>query len=593
MVKNFKGEVKISDVKTEFDNLVDRINNMVDSYNISGKVEDIDYTVGGVNLSPAGYTLSVGGLKKGLEAVERNVIGAKCFKVGNNKIKITDGLVLTKKGAIRLPDAVIDKSPNYNTLYFNSLTNQYQWVGGAAYREETRVKEFRSYNVMNPDTGLYHLVDPETHQSLYPVAAFSSNAYRPYNIPNTNKFNTIDEVLYEAPRFYNDPESIVQKIKTNISRYQWIPLSDTEIELKDVVFDMDKGDGGVIHPYWMHCDGIVLGKYEYNENNTGFDTFDPRIGFYFNHSGSYYTTDTNRIGIKDYTSRTITRAGSTDDAVYVNESEELTKSMQDSNLSPLYGDIGHIRVTFEEHNSKFMMIVRWTLDSIKLDHYEGDLYSSDGIKYDYDKVYFIMFLDDNYKNLKVGNVALLSAGYESSSSVPIKYNLALRFDPELYRVNGKKPVTDKDNIYYTILIPTEDSEDVFRICDININRDSKFVSDLNTVQAENFDGYYKITSESKTFGSGGTLRYSNVSLDPNKPNFISGIDAERFEREGTSRVYLLGDQVAWNYQTGHRNLNYWTPVNMLFLPKGISNPFGVSNGDASKSFKVIIDKKVE
>lgn len=269
MVKNFKGEVKISDVQTEFDNIIDRINNMVEAYNISGKVEDIDYSVGGVNLSPAGYTLSVGGLKQGLAAVAGNVIGAKCFKITKRKFKITAGLIITEKGSVRLPDKVIDYDQDYNALYFNTDTQDYQWL------------------------------------------------------------------------------------------------------------------------------------------------------------------------------------------------------------------------------------------------------------------------------------------------------------------------RDREN------------PNVYKVCDININRDIKFISDFRSVQTENFNGRYNITSQSKTFGSSGTLRSSNISRNNDEAIFISGIDAERFEREGTSTVILFAETVAWNRQPGHRNLNYWTPVNMLYIPKGVENPFKVQNGDASKSFNVIIDKKVE
>ena len=58
MVKQFKGEVKISDVQAEFDTLVNRINKMVDAYNGTNQViTNIDYTKGGSNLAPSGYTL--------------------------------------------------------------------------------------------------------------------------------------------------------------------------------------------------------------------------------------------------------------------------------------------------------------------------------------------------------------------------------------------------------------------------------------------------------------------------------------------------------------------------------------------------------
>ena len=71
MVKQFKGEVKISDVQTEFDTLVNRINKMVDAYNGTNQViTNIDYTKGGSNLAPSGYTLTVGGIKQALKSLD-------------------------------------------------------------------------------------------------------------------------------------------------------------------------------------------------------------------------------------------------------------------------------------------------------------------------------------------------------------------------------------------------------------------------------------------------------------------------------------------------------------------------------------------
>lgn len=272
MVKNFKGEVKISDVQTEFDNIVDRINNMVEAYNISGKVEDIDYSVGGVNLSPAGYTLSVGGLKQGLAAVAGNVIGAKCFKITKRKFKITAGLIITEKGSVRLPDKVIDYDQDYNALYFNTDTQDYQWL-------------------------------------------------------------------------------------------------------------RDKG----------------------NPN-------------------------------------------------------------------------------------------------------------------------------------------------------------------------------------------------VYKICDININRDNRFISDFRSVQTENFNGHYKITSQTKAYSTSWGNWDSDLPPNTDKPYFFSAQEAEKTQGQGTGSLLMFGETVAYNRQTGSRNLDYWVNCNKLFLPKGVNwdSIYKLSNaGNGSRYFNVIIDKKVE
>ena len=65
--KDFKGQVKISDVQKAFDNLVERINDSIDAYNESSYVTDINYNNVSEELAPLNYTLSVGGLKKILE----------------------------------------------------------------------------------------------------------------------------------------------------------------------------------------------------------------------------------------------------------------------------------------------------------------------------------------------------------------------------------------------------------------------------------------------------------------------------------------------------------------------------------------------
>ena len=65
--KNFKGQVKISDVQETFNEIVNRTNEMLEFYNSSEGVQDIDYTKGSPTLAPSGYTLTVGGLKQAMK----------------------------------------------------------------------------------------------------------------------------------------------------------------------------------------------------------------------------------------------------------------------------------------------------------------------------------------------------------------------------------------------------------------------------------------------------------------------------------------------------------------------------------------------
>ena len=128
MVKQFKGEVKISDVQAEFDALVGRINKMVDAYNGTNQViTNIDYTKGGSNLAPSGYTLTVGGIKQALKSLDGHVVGGKCFYDTANTVKMSDGLLFTKGGVFRLPDSILTRPSNGNSIWFDTNKKEYVW----------------------------------------------------------------------------------------------------------------------------------------------------------------------------------------------------------------------------------------------------------------------------------------------------------------------------------------------------------------------------------------------------------------------------------------------------------------------------------
>lgn len=81
MVKKFQGKVTIQSIQDEFDNLVNRINTMVDAYNASESVNDIDFSKGGTTLAPAGYTLTIGGLKQLMRFYDGSVFGCKVLEL--------------------------------------------------------------------------------------------------------------------------------------------------------------------------------------------------------------------------------------------------------------------------------------------------------------------------------------------------------------------------------------------------------------------------------------------------------------------------------------------------------------------------------
>lgn len=126
----FKGQVKIEDVSNQLDLLTDGINRMIDTYNDAGYVTDIDLNDVSSELSPMDYTLSVGGLKKVLDAYDNTVIGCNVFTDSKKEnLYISSGLLLTRKGGYGLPSAVI-KNKGQTEIWYSPSKKQY--VGDSA-----------------------------------------------------------------------------------------------------------------------------------------------------------------------------------------------------------------------------------------------------------------------------------------------------------------------------------------------------------------------------------------------------------------------------------------------------------------------------
>lgn len=139
----FKGQVKIEDVSRQLDLLVDGINNMIDTYNDAGYVTDIDLNDVSSELSPMDYTLSVGGLKKVLDAYDNAVIGCNVFTDSKKEnLYISSGLLLTRNGGYGLPSAVI-KNEGQTEIWYSPSKNQY--VGSSAVVKEESTFTFPKF----------------------------------------------------------------------------------------------------------------------------------------------------------------------------------------------------------------------------------------------------------------------------------------------------------------------------------------------------------------------------------------------------------------------------------------------------------------
>ncbi len=122
MVRNFRGQVKISDVQEEFDNLTNHINNIISVYNNAVSAEgDIDYTKASPSIAPVGYTLTIGALKKILNAYNGALLGSQVYRSAGDLYQVTDGLYITKDKIYRLKHGLLQGSGDI--LYYD-LTNE-------------------------------------------------------------------------------------------------------------------------------------------------------------------------------------------------------------------------------------------------------------------------------------------------------------------------------------------------------------------------------------------------------------------------------------------------------------------------------------
>lgn len=128
-MKDFKGLVKISDVQNAFDEITGSINNMIDAYNASAKVLDIDYTKGSEELGASGYTLSVGGLKQVINTYQGCSVGCKAFKIDENHCKVTTGYVFADNKVYRVKEQ--DLTGSGTILYYDIDNDKLTFGAGA------------------------------------------------------------------------------------------------------------------------------------------------------------------------------------------------------------------------------------------------------------------------------------------------------------------------------------------------------------------------------------------------------------------------------------------------------------------------------
>lgn len=120
-IKDFRGQVKVEDIQNAFNEIVNRINTMVDTYNDAAGYSDIDYTKGSAKLASSGYTLTIGGLKSILDSYNGTLVGCKVYKLSDTSVLVSDGLYIKSDAVYRINSQVVSGNADWDLseLYYD------------------------------------------------------------------------------------------------------------------------------------------------------------------------------------------------------------------------------------------------------------------------------------------------------------------------------------------------------------------------------------------------------------------------------------------------------------------------------------------
>lgn len=549
--KDFKGQVKISEVKECLDALVTGVNKQIDLYNTSDYVQDIDYNIGAPDLAPLNYTLSVGGLKKFLNAYNGCVVGCKAFNIGG-QYAVTDGIMFLQDGCHRIPAQVIPSLPK--TLEYSPSAKIYKGqkeppVIGSGGIEQGDSHPYRTNLFFTPDT--------------YGVIGADGEL-------RTITLTTRERVWYIDPIYY---PNITRKVTTGEDIHSG-GVSDTNWSTGAFGVNFDKPDGSKVQVKWGDPTQS-LDKLEFKLNveagatagvgNKGIIEVEIPLNVYedrkpvplSNAWGSQHlnmrivvkTENGLNYGFKPY--------------IDFNSIGKYFSLGYDSPSNTYYGDV-----------SIDSSIVPDRQNSLKIrfeDIYVNDSDSS-GIGYGFHvelyprwcnttiplTVYPKIKTSEDNKNIITDSRVVVKPVYTGQLPCGV-----INVSPDEYfsctsvvsSGAGDTPSGITDWIY---------------ICDLNPNREIA-LSNTPNLAVCNVEGMY-ITSQTKNVGLE-TIEQRDI----NKAQFVSGVPRDCKGAKGSGSrsniVKLLGEYVARSYQNRKRQSGGIAIYNKLFLPKGVPNPY--------------------
>jgi hypothetical protein len=583
MVKKFRGKVKIADVQAEFDKLVDKINSLDTRINkVNTDKESIDWRYGGNTLAPINYTLTVGGLKQALNNFDGAVYGARAFKTDNTHFKMTDGLLISKYGGFRLPDSILTIPTSSRTLYYNVFQNRYQWTGSGEGEIEIPIdKTISNKTCLVPSQYIDNTFVFKTNYDDVPDANSQYNNFLNNSLDLTflktrNLESLSGNYLTYDPEFPN-------WVRLNISDYVYTAFK--KLSIGDKITSQYRSD-----TYGANV--IVLGTLT---NDATY--FQPKayIQFWPNSSGGFKLV-TRVQGINpsvNLTHRVIQDSASgTNGECAVLSTASVTREFD----TPWDTGYGCEAVEFEftqDENSDY--ILRVNLIDRDTHTIFGSNYAILGKNIEDFNINCCIFYNEAYNGY--GYDYLNSDGtYEWRNAPPINKELN-----KVYKHATGETIYIGSDYNYTEWIKEQVTDGVYKICEISPQRDSLYLNDLRNVQVEDVYGTYEVAVQNRIVQPAAPWVESGVTIEPlnnqTSPKFISVVDMVTWDvdRDVYIRIYLGGKEIAFNGPYGHRRLNYWTPINFLYLPKGANSPFtsNYPNYLGRRMYNVITKKNIK
>lgn len=566
VIKLFKGQVKIADVKDAFDEIIEKVNGMIDGYNHSSYINDINYSIGGPELAPSGYTLTVGGMKQLMNSCDGTVIGAKPFRVSSNKLKMTTGLLITKHGIYRLPDSVlaIPTDKQYRTLYYNTSTGEYQLTGqgtiSTVVTEDRLVGSRLYYGLSNDPKAMILRKEVYDHNEKGSITVMPD-----VRTIDGNEQGHIDFRKYVAGE--NTTKSVKNgKLKLPIEMYAHVSGNltgnDTLIlKLKDSGAD--------------YRNGATLGTY-----NPDTGIFEPKLDITFSIRDWYYW-NVNMQGCQKF-------------GVHENGRPYYL-------FSPIGSCVGG-----KEENPKFVHI-KFKRNELGLRVAEVSFIDGEGTTLSTRNIQMPLDIDSYNINTLIPRTWHMDETINTTDGDPVEdRNLRAVWykDDCMIRRNDGTEIglsTESQTISINKVEVIESDTAAYKICDINPNAETKLISNIKGVQNEEVNGTFKITSQSRWVkpvctSDNGTFRGETPNTSK-QPLFIWGQEAigHKGSKRLTCNLFLFGKKVQWNTYAGHRKLDWWSPLNMLFVPRGVPNPYTYDSPSSNFThwFKVNISKNIK